>query len=75
MFTASDSDGQSVKVVVPVGEWVMRGIQDTAGQHRRAERQARKEVARALQEFVFVNVQRALSGRSSPCAKQTKGAY
>ncbi len=46
------SDGEMVRVVVPVGELVMRAVSGVArAQHRRAERKARQEVLRALADF------------------------
>jgi hypothetical protein len=47
-----DIHGEMVKVIVPVGDLVMRAARAvSSAQHQRAETKAREEVQRALQDF------------------------
>jgi hypothetical protein len=51
-FVPPDTPGQFVSIRVPVGALASRAVHSIAGaQHRRAERAARNEVAKALAEF------------------------
>ena len=47
-----DTNGEIVKVVVPVGELATGFVRTlSSAQHRRAERKAREEVRRAIEDF------------------------
>jgi hypothetical protein len=51
-LAAPDTEGEIIKVVVPVGELTMRLARAvSSAQHRRAEKMARRAVERALRDF------------------------
>ena len=55
-FVTPDTRGEFVRIRVPIGELVMDAVHSVSSyQHRRAEKAAHDEVAKALAEFLQAN--------------------